>query len=266
MQKRLTMQGNIWMSVQNKSAIILISELVDPIYSMALDEHLFQKICLEAFDIAFRIYQWNIPAISIGRFSPTSQFDINQLEADGIPLIRRITGGNPLFHHTDLAYTFITRLSDEINIGKELYKTINTLISETFCELGVLASITNNVSDNLLNQKSSCHEVLSRYEVIDNNGKKLAGSAQKNNRQSIMQQGSIYINHDPAQIDSYKLEGIVKDYQIEYIDQTSFTQIFLKKIIDKYNIVPIDYKIDNNRIEQLIQNKYGNKQWSFLKT
>ena len=76
--------------------------------NMAIDEAL-----LDAFDPGrsapvLRLYGWRPPALSLGRFQdPPSVLDLDRCRADGVPVVRRITGGGVIYHADELTYAIV---------------------------------------------------------------------------------------------------------------------------------------------------------------
>jgi len=52
-----------------------------------------------------RIYEWDGPAVSLGRSNDASRLDAGILAASGVAVVRRPTGGAALIHGTDLCYS-----------------------------------------------------------------------------------------------------------------------------------------------------------------
>ena len=67
--------------------------------NMALDERIYQRY-LEDGVAVLRVYRWQAPAFTYG-FSqkPRKQLDLDACVADGVEVIKRITGGGVLFHN-----------------------------------------------------------------------------------------------------------------------------------------------------------------------
>src|SRR4051812_14673902 len=76
--------------------------------NMAVDEAL-----LRCFDPVrslpvLRIYGWNPPALSLGRYQDAAAaLHLSLCAHDGVPVVRRMTGGGIIFHALELTYSIV---------------------------------------------------------------------------------------------------------------------------------------------------------------
>src|SRR5476649_781640 len=75
---------------------LLIHGPASPARNMAVDEALLREIR----EPVLRIYEWNVPAVSLGYFQPAAL-------AGERPFIRRYTGGGLVDHARDVTYTLV---------------------------------------------------------------------------------------------------------------------------------------------------------------
>ena len=59
---------------------------------------------------ALRLYRWTPPALSLGRFQPDDDVDLDACERFGVEVVRRPTGGQGLLHGADLTYSVVMAL------------------------------------------------------------------------------------------------------------------------------------------------------------
>ena len=89
--------------------------------NMAIDEAILvaQK---EAANPTLRFYGWTHPALSFGYFQNiASEVDVEACRADGIELVKRMTGGGTVVHGWELTYTLILpRGAGEISVSRGL--------------------------------------------------------------------------------------------------------------------------------------------------
>lgn len=244
---------------------VLLDRSIDPVDSMALDEYLFSLVSRGRYEAAVRVYGWSFPFISIGRFTPYSMFDEKKVAASSIPIIRRITGGNALYHDQDLGYTLIFRLKEEKNIGRWLYWKIGELLQRVLLESGL--SVHPSPVSSAASSMVPCHEMVSLYEVVTQRGEKVAGAAQKNNRLAIMQQGSLYLNHTPSRINLF-LKDPKETFSSLPVFRGNFLEVahrLLKILKEEFHFFPISLKIEDQKIEELKRNRYGTKAWTLSK-
>lgn len=83
----------------------------DPYFNMAFDEYALEQLPLD--EPLFYLWQ-NKPAVIIGLNQDAyAEVDMNYLRANGIALVRRVTGGGAVFHDLgNLNYTIVGRSTD----------------------------------------------------------------------------------------------------------------------------------------------------------
>ena len=71
----------------------------DAYYNMALDELLMRKIERNEIPPVLRLYEWEIPTLSIGYFQRIHrEIDVEKVKDYGYQLVRRKTGGRGVLH------------------------------------------------------------------------------------------------------------------------------------------------------------------------
>src|SRR5271155_1117766 len=75
---------------------LLIHGPASPARNMAIDEALLREVR----EPVLRIYEWSVPAVSLGYFQPAAL-------ADERPFVRRYTGGGLVDHAHDITYTIV---------------------------------------------------------------------------------------------------------------------------------------------------------------
>ena len=97
--------------MKNKWRYIISSNLEGE-ENMAIDGALLNQIGKGESPPTIRIYTWSPPAITIGYFQK-SGIETNEeaCQKDGIPVIRRITGGGAVFHDHEITYSLQASLT-----------------------------------------------------------------------------------------------------------------------------------------------------------
>ncbi len=140
--------------------------------NMGIDEALM-KTCSEP---VLRLYSWKPSAVSIGYFQGLEEeVDLPVAEAQGVDVVRRITGGGAVFHDAELTYSFVTRDFKE-NI-LDSYKDICGAILSGLKGIGVDGSFAP-LNDLVVN------------------GKKFSGNAQTRKGSVLLQHGTILLDVD----------------------------------------------------------------------
>jgi lipoate-protein ligase A len=163
---------------------------------MAIDEAL-----LEAFDSAcsppvFRLYGWNPPALSLGRFQdPAATLDLERCREEGIPVVRRITGGGVIYHGEELTYSIVCaqrHLPPSLTI-KESYRHLTGFLLDFYRDLGLAATWAVDGAGNAPKpgrRTPFCFAGREDFDVLVGGGK-IGGNAQRRLRGAIFQHGSI---------------------------------------------------------------------------
>lgn len=109
---------------------------------MALDQTLLEAACEEDFVPTLRFYRWSPPALSIGRFQPIDDVDLDSCAAEGIEVTRRPTGGKSILHLDDFTYSIVMPRGFPLPDGVvEAYRLISEGILLALERLGLDAVI-----------------------------------------------------------------------------------------------------------------------------
>src|SRR3989338_634442 len=74
-----------------------------------------------------RLYTWQPPAVSIGRFqSLHDEIDEQQCKKNGVDIVRRITGGGAVFHDAEVTYSICIREKNEY-FSKDLHESYQAI-------------------------------------------------------------------------------------------------------------------------------------------
>ena len=165
-----------------------------PFMNMALDELLQDEALLLGAPV-LRFYAWNVPAASFGYSQKPSAVTRTQ----GLTLVRRPTGGGVVYHDVDLTYTFAIPAGDrlcELN-RMESYRVIHEPVMEALTKLGRGAHLEPDLGIKHDRATLQCFVSPSPNDVMDSDGSKLAGAAQRRTRKGILHQGSVRITTLP---------------------------------------------------------------------
>ena len=164
--------------------------------NMALDEAL-----LSCFDPrhslpVLRLYGWEPPALSVGRYQDAAAaLDLELCAADGIPVVRRMTGGGIIFHAQELTYSIVCapeHIGELIGV-KDGFRRLCGFLLGTYRRLGLdsaFATDQNHAGAPLGLRTAFCFAGKEEFDVLVN-GQKIGGNAQRRLRGAILQHGSI---------------------------------------------------------------------------
>ncbi|MCX5694235.1 MAG: lipoate--protein ligase family protein [Candidatus Omnitrophica bacterium] len=228
-----------------KNFCLIRSGALSAASNMAIDEQIFKRYLENGVGV-LRLYRWQRPAFTYG-FSqdPNSQVDLAACAADGIGVVKRITGGGILFHDDEITYSFVCSKPDVGESQKVFvdYRNICRFLIRFYESLGLVP----NFALEHAGFKNRCvpHELCSasyeKYDIVLG-AKKIGGNAQKRNRQAIFQHGSI-----PCRINWNLLRKYVKSFPEDLCSSvTSLSEelnavpgkdILEQKLIDAFSAV-----------------------------
>ncbi len=249
--------------------------------NMAVDEAMLlsQK---EQPNPTLRFYTWSSAAFSFGYFQDiASEIDMVACCAEGIELVKRMTGGGTVVHGWDLTYTLILpRHTGEKNIS-ETYRCIGQSLVNAFEILGIPAechAVDTDASNAVTNrtyeiEANICLTNPADYDVMCD-GKKLAGVSVRRNRNGIMFQGYISLDMPPASI----LKHVSRDREVQQIlmkkstaintDGRSITKNALIEAISETFNIGIAFHSGKLSLEEraaaetLAETKYATTKWN----
>ncbi len=160
--------------------------------NMAIDE----ALALEARRPVLRLYRWSVPSVSIGCFQRAGDVNAEYLARNGMPLVRRVTGGRGILHGWDLTYSFSAPAADVFAGGlRECYALIGRALDLALRRLGFEPETSRSLKPRGRARSPLCFESVS-FGEIKVMGRKVVGSAQKRWPGRFMQQGSIPLSID----------------------------------------------------------------------
>ncbi len=179
----------------------------DAYFNMAADEYLM-NYTRKTSTPCLRYYQWKPSGISIGYNQNVKQFlDVDFISSRGFQWVRRITGGETVFHHNDQTYA-VTVPEGIISSPKtkSLYFFVHYLIGKAIETFGIrLDELQTRDSDARL-KYFNCFAAKSDYE-LSWQGRKIAGSAQRRTKGVFLQHGAIMNAVDYEILDRIFLNG-----------------------------------------------------------
>ncbi len=159
-------------------------------WNMAVDEALLRTFKEGDLPI-FRLYEWEEPSLSIGRFSdPLEVLHWESVEKAGMAYVRRMTGGGILVHGDDLSYTLIVPESFAKENGvRESYRYLCGFLLAFYRKIGVDADFAGEQGCRLAHTEV-CLAGKERYDIVID-GRKIGGNAQRHTHEAMLQHGSV---------------------------------------------------------------------------
>jgi lipoyl(octanoyl) transferase len=164
--------------------------------NMALDEALLS--CFDPLHSlpVLRLYGWEPPALSVGRYQDAAAaLDLELCAAEGIPVVRRMTGGGIIYHARELTYSIVCapEQAGDASGVKDAFRKLCGFLLGTYQRLGLDAAFATdrNLAGAPLGERTAfCFAGKEEFDVLVN-GQKIGGNAQRRLRGAILQHGSI---------------------------------------------------------------------------
>ena len=229
----------------------------NPYYNMAFDEY-----CLESLPIdepVFFLWQ-NRPAVIVGlNQEVNTEVNLDYLKANGIDLVRRVTGGGAVYHDLgNLNYTIVGRSED---LERD-YPEYAGLMMKALQALGVPATLSG------------------RNDILVN-GKKVSGFAKRVIRDRLMVHGTLMyqvdvdvltnvLNPSNSKLQSKGIASVRSRVTnlCDYLPECSSIEEFSNQLerILSCNYTDTEYKLsetDLARIQQLTDEKFARWEWNY---
>jgi lipoate-protein ligase A len=163
--------------------------------NMALDFLLLQRYP-QAEAIRFRHYEWRRPAFTFG-FGQKLAWVRGQLPVEeSLDLCRRPTGGGVVDHRQDWTYALVIPRSHHWWEARAVvsYRAVHESLAQALRELGQPAALKReHTGGGPAAPPGICFQQAELFDVVhERSGEKIAGAAQKRNKQGLLLQGSIW--------------------------------------------------------------------------
>ena len=238
-------------------------------WNMAVDEALMESAGESGALPVLRFYSFDPPTLSVGRFQKTdSVFDFEALDRNGITFVRRPSGGQAVLHDQEVTYSVAAgkHLLGALS-KRELYRFIVPILISGLDRLGVTgnAATGGGGSDN-----PDCFAATGEYEIKNEIGRKLIGSAQMVSRSSVLQHGSIPLGRANRRIHAYIL-GTAKENASSSLSEEIEDNITVQKATAGFveaakSILAIKPSAltsqEFSRAEELLRERYETDTWN----
>lgn len=161
---------------------------------MALDRAIQLECVAGRSPATLRLYGWERPTVSLGRFQDLRTVDAEECRSRGIDIVRRFTGGRGVLHDDELTYSVIAGIEDGVPRGTTAsYRFLCTALVETYRHLGVEAGVTHRPRGT--RSSGACY-LHAAHADVSAGMRKLSGSAQVWHRDVVLQHGSIVLTRN----------------------------------------------------------------------
>ncbi|HEX6938163.1 MAG TPA: lipoate--protein ligase family protein [Longimicrobiales bacterium] len=165
--------------------------------NMAVDHALLERV--QAGDGPYlRLYRWDPPCLSLGRNQPVAGLEVAAAAAArGIDVVRRPTGGLAVYHDREVTYAVAVPVG-VLGSPRATYRAINRALVAGLRRLGVPADVAAPARAGRrggADWAAPCFDAAAPGEVVVG-GRKLVGSAQRAERRTLLQHGSLLLAGD----------------------------------------------------------------------
>lgn len=150
---------------------------------------------LEAGVSAGRIYEWDGPWVSLGRFQEPAEALVDGWDR----WVSRPTGGSAVLHGHDVTVSLVSPAVSRK--PAEIYREMLQPVLEALAQSDLLCRLAGD--DAVLSRSQDCFASIDRFDVIDYAGLKVCGCAMRVTRAAALLQMSIPYREpvvDPAQV------------------------------------------------------------------
>jgi lipoate-protein ligase A len=163
-------------------------------WNMALDRAV--QLAREAGEVpaTLRLYEWQRPTLSLGRFQEASGIDLEYCARSGIDVVRRFTGGRGVLHADEVTYAIVAGAGDGIPRGTAAsYELLCSALATAYRRLGVDAALTRRPRGE--SGSAACYLSATAADLSLGLAK-LSGSAQVWKGETVLQHGSFTRTRD----------------------------------------------------------------------
>ena len=165
--------------------------------NMAIDQALLDAA--EGGMGVLRLYRWDPACLSFGRNEPAlRRYDRTRIEALGLDVVRRPTGGRAVWHADELTYA-VACPADWFGDLRTAYRRIHEMLAEAIASLGLEPRLAAAPAAALPVDAGACFAAPAGGEVLVG-GKKVVGSAQVRQGSAMLQHGSVLLGGTQQQV------------------------------------------------------------------
>ncbi len=172
---------------------LILDGPADGAWNMAVDAAILAARHRGASPPTLRLYGWDRPTVTLGRFQDVSDIDADIAAARGVGLARRPTGGRGVLHDDEVTYSIVASVRDGVPRGVTAsYAYFGAGLIATFEALGLRAEVFGRYAGR---RSASCFLQSSQAD-LSVAGAKLSGSAQVWSGDTVLQHGAIVLRRD----------------------------------------------------------------------
>jgi lipoate-protein ligase A len=146
-----------------------------------------------------RLYRWEPACLSFGRNEPAlRRYDRSRIEALGLSVVRRPTGGRAVWHADELTYA-VACPADWFGDLRSAYRRIHEMLAEAVASFGLAPQLAAAPVVAQPVDAGACFAAPAGGEVLVG-GRKVVGSAQVRQGSALLQHGSVLLGGTQQQV------------------------------------------------------------------
>jgi lipoate-protein ligase A len=242
--------------------------------NMARDEYLF-RLCHESKRGFFRIYAWERPSFSTGVSQKSEKaLNLHFIKTNACDYVRRITGGKTVLHDHEITYAVAS--SEDLFFKEhdlhQSYLLISRVLVQALRSLGVEATLSQGGPSELSRSHNPCFSFPTPNE-IEVNGKKIIGSAQKRDKQALLQHGSIPLtmNYELYAKGANFSPALIASSMTTWSDISGRSrQELAAALVNSFrsfigtDLLPLEFNQDDQRQLAALTEKYSSDAWNLV--
>jgi lipoate-protein ligase A len=217
--------------------------------NMAIDEALLACFSPGKSAPVLRLYGWNPPAFSCGRFQkPEEIINLARCRADGVQVVKRITGGGVIYHAEELTYSLVcpTDFIPGSRSVKAAFFQLTSFLVNFYRSVGLetFHAVDHFPGDKRLGERTAlCFAGVESCDILVN-GRKIGGNAQRRLKNVIFQHGSLPLRQMAGEGNKYLFQpdyGIVErttslESQGLDVEQKQLAHLLKSSFAESFNV------------------------------
>jgi lipoate-protein ligase A len=259
---------------------LILSPRSDLFTNMAVDEAILRSYIHLHQRPTLRIYAWKPAAFSIGvAQKPEEALHIPACRQDAIGFVRRMTGGEAVFHDNEITYSIVCSKQDLAlpDSVKQGFRVLSGFIVTMYRELGLDPCFAADADGYIHGNPSDfCFATKEEFDILVR-GRKIGGNAQKRIKDIIFQHGSIPLALDLGKISRYFRHGItgaaapsisLQEAVGSEIVPGDCRQFLINSFKKTFSVSLTKEQLtmsENDLARVLDKEKYSTRQWNFFR-
>jgi lipoate-protein ligase A len=179
---------------------------------MAVDEALLRA----GESPTLRLYRWDPHGVSLGYFQRAADFPWDRFAREGVPVVRRLTGGGAIFHGDEITFSITADANDPLFEGpvRASYDRVHAILARALERCGAPRSEVAARGDaKILSDRPAspwCFHESTAFDLVAAS-RKLVGSAQRRTGGRILHHGSIVLRPNRFTPEVASVEGLGGD-------------------------------------------------------